>query len=241
MTGADDHAEILEVLAAYALGAVPEAEAEHVRQHVADCPDCRRELEQLQAAVDVLPASVPQVAPPPELKTRLMEIVEAEAELLRAAGHAADRPPQQSRFRLRLAFGRRPRLALAGAGAIVAAAVIAVVLLTSGASGGARTIVAQVSGPAAARGAHASLRITGDRGQLQVHGLPAPAAGHVDELWVEPPGAAPQPAGTFVLQSGSGSVQLTRPVHGGDQVLVTVEPGGGTHAPTTTPFIAARV
>jgi hypothetical protein len=68
--------------------------------------------------------------------------------------------------------------------------------------------------------------------------LPAPAAGHVDELWVKRGDAAPVPAGTFVVESGT--VQLTQAVHRGDLVLVTVERGRGTAAPTTTPFIVAH-
>jgi hypothetical protein len=73
-----------------------------------------------------------------------------------------------------------------------------------------------------------------------VSGLPAPAADHVDELWVKPRGAAaPRPAGTFVVQAGS--VKLSLPVRSGDRVLVTVEPGRGGPAPTTTPILLARV
>ena len=51
-------------LAAYALGALPEEERARLRG-ISPLPQCRAELEWLRSAVDVLPASVPQVEPPP--------------------------------------------------------------------------------------------------------------------------------------------------------------------------------
>lgn len=238
MTGAVEHGDFADALGAYALGALPEEECARVREHVSGCRECRAELDWLRAAVDTLPGSVPQVQPPPELKARVMEIVEAEAKLLRAAGDAADLPePPRRRRRWRwpgLHFMRTaPALALAGA----AVAAVVVVLATSGGSG-TRTVTAQVTGRALASGARVSLQIRGARAALVVSGLPRPAAGHVDELWVKRGAAPPVPAGTFVVESGT--VQLARAVQRGDVVMVTVERGAGAAAPTTAPFIVAH-
>ena len=63
-----EHREYADALGAYALGALPEDEAERVRRHLEGCPKCRAELDGLRVAVDALPASVEQVEPPPELK-----------------------------------------------------------------------------------------------------------------------------------------------------------------------------
>jgi hypothetical protein len=210
-----------------------------VRRHLADCRECRAELDWLRPAVDTLPASAPQVEPPPELKTRVMEAVEREAELLRAAGESADRPappspPRRSRWPLALA----PRAGLAlVAGCVVAVAVVAALLASSGGAG-TRTVRAQITNPALSH-VQASLRVRGSRAELQVEGLPAPAANHVQELWVKRGGSPAAPAGTFVLESGS--VRVTRPVHRGDVVLVTVERGRGAAAPTTQPIMTVRV
>jgi len=228
-----EHRECLESLGAYALGALPADEAEGVRQHLSDCRECRAELTWLRGAVDALPASVTPTLPPPELKARLMEIVESEADLLRAAGEAADRPPVRRRSRRSASVGT---LGLAAAAA--AAAAIILVFVTTAASG-TRVIPAQILNAAQASRVHASLQVNGPRADLQVAGLPTPAADHVDELWVGREGARPRPAGTFVLESGS--VRVLLPVHGGDLVLVTVEPGRGTSAPTTAPLIRVRV
>jgi anti-sigma factor RsiW len=239
-----EHRDCAESLAAYALGALPDAEAMRVRHHLDGCRECRTELEWLTRAVDALPASVPQVDPPPELRARVMEIVEAEAAVLQSAGPAAERPvPERDRAR-RPREGRRGPLrwimtgALRPALAVAAAGVVAAVLVVTTSGGGARTIRAQIAGPALAAHASASLRVTGSRATLVVEGLPVPAANHVDELWVQRGSAAPEPAGTFVVRSGT--VEVERAVLPDDVVLVTVERGRGTVAPTTKPLIVAR-
>lgn len=228
MSSGLEHRECAESLGAYILGALPDAESQRVQHHLVTCRECRAELEWLRVAADALPASVPPVEPPAELKSRVMAIVQAEAELLRAAGEGADRPPRRRRsWSWLTAEIWRPAV---GLGAAAAVAAVAVVLATSGS--GQRTIPVQLTGPGVA-----SLTVTGTQAQLVVRGLRSPPPSHVDELWVKHGTAAPEPAGTFVLSSGSGSVQLQKPVRPGDVVLATVEPGQGTPAPTGKPFL----
>ena len=92
-----EHRESSESLAAYALGALPDEESARVRRHLADCRECRAEFEWLRVAADALPASVAPVDPPPELKGRIIAVVESQAELLQAAGERADRPEHRHR------------------------------------------------------------------------------------------------------------------------------------------------
>jgi anti-sigma factor RsiW len=235
----ESHREYSESLGAYGLDALPPAEAERVRRHLEDCAECRTALDGLRAAVDALPASVEQVEPSPELKARVMAIVESEAELLRAADASDDGPapppPARRRRRWLTTPAARPVL---GLGAAVAALIVALVLVSTSGSG-THVIRAQLAAPLAAAGTRASVEVRGARAELVVTGLPAPPPGHIDELWVKHGSAAPQPAGTFALRSGS--VALARAVRGGDQVMVTVEPGRGSPAPTTMPVIVARV
>ena len=240
MSSGLDHREFSEALAAYALGALPDEHAARVREHLAGCRKCRAELEWLRASVGVLPASVPQIEPGAELKAGVMRTVEAEAELLRATGERADRPERAERPRRWPGFsGLRPSVVLVTA---CAAAVLAggFYLSFTGVGGvnPPHTVRAQIRGPARAAHARATLQVRGSRGELIVSRLPMPPANHVDELWVQRGSAAPVPAGTFVV--GTGSVELARPVSAGDHVLVTVEPGRGSSAPTTAPFIVAK-
>jgi anti-sigma-K factor RskA len=228
-----EHRECAEGLGAYALGALPDAEAVRVREHLSECRECRAALDWLRAGVDVLPASVPPVEPPPELKTRLMAIVEAEAELLRAAGENADKPRAARRRRRRPAgIGLRVAVGFAA----LCAVVVAVLAITLGGTA-TKTILAQIHDPTLA-GAQASLQIHGTRAELVVRKLPVLAPGYVDELWVKRGSAPPVPAGTFALVSGS--VVVAHSVRPGDLVMVTVEPGRGTATPTTAPVIVAR-
>ncbi len=229
MSSGLEHRECAESLGAFILGALPEAEHERIQRHLDGCRECRAELEWLRVAADALPVSVTPVEPPAELKSRVMAIVEAEAELLQAAGEEADRPPRRRRSWSWLTTELwRPAVAL---GATAAMAAVAVVLATSGSS--TRTIQAHYSGPGSA-----SLTVQGTQAQLVVKGLRAPPANHVDELWVKRGAGRPQPAGTFVLRSGS--VRVQQPVRPGDVVMVTVEPGQGTPAPTGTPFLVVH-
>jgi anti-sigma factor RsiW len=236
MSSGLEHRECAEALAAYALGALPDAEGTRVRRHLDRCHECRAELDWLRAAVDALPASVPQIEPSPELRGRVMEIVKAEAGPLQTA---ADRPkrlrrPRRLRWPVPARRALRPGLAIAA----VCAAVVVAALVAASSGSGTRTIQAQIAGPALAARARVSLQVSGTRATLIVKGLPAPAADHVDEIWVVHGKAAPAPAGTFVVQSGS--VEVGRAVRRGDLVLVTVERGRGTAAPTSNPFIVAK-
>ncbi len=232
-----EHREYADSLAAYALGALREEESARVRHHLDECRECRAEFEWLRVAADALPASVPPVKPPAALKGRIMRTVQAEAELLRAAGEAADRPSSRRpprRWDWLLAGWLRAGLALGAAGLLA----LGLVLAFTGTGPSTRTISARVMGAGLA-GTRAALVVRDQRAQLVLTRLPLPGPGHVDELWVQRGGRPPQPAGTFVVRSGA--VDVERPVTRGAVVLVTVEPGRGSRAPTTPPFIRVRV
>ncbi len=99
-----------EDLPAYALGALDPGEARDLEAHLAECEHCRERLRWLEPAVDILPASVQQLQPPPELKVALMEKVREDGE---APARAA--PPWWRGARA--GFSLRPALALGCAGA----------------------------------------------------------------------------------------------------------------------------
>ncbi|HEY2162076.1 MAG TPA: anti-sigma factor [Solirubrobacteraceae bacterium] len=233
MSSGLQHGDCAESLAAYALGALPDEESARVREHLAGCQECRTELASLRPAVDALPASVPQIEPPPELERRVMQVVEAEAQ---TRTEPAGPTPARRRW---WPFALSPSVALVGACSAAVLAVGIVLALGKPAAPGPRTVHAQVVGAARADRASASLRIRGTRARLLFARLPAPGAGRVSEVWVEHGSAAPVPAGTFATRSGS--VIVGRPIRRGDSVLVTVEPRPGSPAPTSAPFVVARV
>jgi anti-sigma factor RsiW len=82
------HDELRDDLAAYALGALEEPEAERLRAHLEGCEECRRRLRWLEPAVDILPRTVEQLEPPARLREALLETVRTDA------APAAREPPQ---------------------------------------------------------------------------------------------------------------------------------------------------
>jgi anti-sigma factor RsiW len=66
------HEEMLEQVAAYALGTLPAAEAATVAEHTRACPECAAEYRDLRAAVSAVAYSAEADAASPLLKRRIM-------------------------------------------------------------------------------------------------------------------------------------------------------------------------
>lgn len=78
--------------------------------------------------------------------------------------------------------------------------------------------------------------------RLEAHGMHALPAGKVYQAWYIRPGAAPTAAPVFVPNSsGDASVELPVGAEKGLTIAVTVEPAGGSKAPTTKPFLVASI
>lgn len=224
--------------AAYVLGALPEQEFDSYREHLADCAECAAEILALQPAADSLALGVIRVEAPPELRTRLMDVVGGEAELLHAAGREADLPPRRR-------VGWRARLAPAlGAGAALAAG-LAIGALAIGGSTSTVTKTQTIEADVTTPGYHATaaLRKSGSHVVLVVTGMPAPPPGRIYEIWLERGTRAPQPTDVLfsVTHSGGGSVGVPDTLEGVSKVLVTAEPLGGSLKPTREPVIVASI
>jgi anti-sigma-K factor RskA len=215
---------------AWVLGALDERAAAAYEDHLRACAACQAEVARLRVPTDALALATEQVAPPPELRDRIMRVVESEARLLQATGPQADRPPRRERR-----WFLRP-LPLAGLAAATLAVGVAGGVLLSGES--TRTIQAQVT----MTGARATIRVTGDHAKLEVSGMRNPPAGHVYQVWLKRGAKAPEPTDAlFTVMRGHGHVDVPGSVKGVDQILVTSEPRGGSLAPTSSPVITAAV
>ncbi len=215
--------------APYVLGALTQAEHEAFAHHLASCAVCREEVGALQAVASSLPAAVPQLEAPPELKKRVMAAVHEDAERARA---------RQTR-RTPLATRRRWRPALVPAGIALATTIALIaVLVSGGSSGGSHVLRAQVSAP----GASASVLLSGGHAQLTLANMPQSAPGRVYEVWIER-GGAPSPTDTLFTISSRGSATIGVPgsIAGVKEVLVTSEPLGGSSVPTTAPVVVAKL
>ena len=216
-----------EDVAAYALGALPEPDARDFRRHLDECELCRTDLASLRPAVEALPALVEPVAPPPELKRRIMATVEAEARERRRA-EAPERASWLDRFAL-----RRPLPALAASFALLLAGVGVGITVTRDSE---RTVAGPVVGAPTAR---AELRVDGDRGTLVVSNMPTPPRGRVWQVWTRHGHGAPRPTDALFTPARNGHASVVVPggMNGVDEVLVTHEPSGGSERPTVKPSI----
>ncbi len=223
--------------AAYVLAALDAADAERFQEHLSGCAACRGLLAELQPVVDSLAGAVPPVSASTRLRERVMRTVNAEAELLHAAGSGADRPVLSAPRRRRYV----PRLAL-GAGAVAGSLALGALLFGSGAQAPSMRVSTAVVA-ASAPGAHAVLREIGSRGELVVSGMPAPALGKVYEVWLARKDSAPEPTDALFspTRDGQASVSVPGSLAGVKQVMVTAEPLGGSAHPTSPVIILATL
>jgi anti-sigma-K factor RskA len=230
-----DHSRWADSVGAYLLGALEPDEAAEFEQHLEGCQACTRDVAELRVAADALPVSVPLVSPPPELKGRIMAVVESEAALLSAAGGRADAPPRPRRRPRLLGWLARPAVALASALLLLAGGALAGVLLSAGED--ARTVVAQTQAP----GADVRLEIRDEGSTLVAQNMPAPPRGRIYQVWLKRPGKDPEPTSVLWSTRADGSAQVAVPgsLEGVEAVLVTHEPPRGSDEPSVAPVITA--
>jgi anti-sigma-K factor RskA len=215
-------------VAAYALGALDDAEARTFRAHLETCTVCQDELAAFEQVINVLPTSAHAHRASRGLRRRVMTAVAQEQRQART--------PAPTRRRRSLP---RPALAFGGAMALAVAAVVVVLAVGSTSSSHPRVIAAQVTGTGSA-----SLRVAQGHAELVVHRFQAPPAGQIYEVWLQrgKTGAAiPTKALFSVNDAGDADVDVPGDLHGVTQVMVTREPAGGTQKPTHAPVISAAL
>lgn len=230
----DNAAPHVEV-AGYALGKLDDDETVAFEAHLAECDDCRRELEELRGLPELLARAAPPVQLPATLRTRTLAAVREAAEEAAEAGDAAGEllspglrpapelvpPPAEAapvelerRRRMRAGFaavGRRPWLATAVAAALLVLLSIPATLLLNRPATTELALVAADGGTA--KGRVLVTRTSGGRQfDVRIEGLRPPKAGKLYELWAV--GAADTPdepqrvsLGTFTVPV-SGKVRL---------------------------------
>jgi len=231
---APDHDELRDDLAAYALGALERGEADRLRRHLESCEDCRRQLQWLEEAVELLPRTVEQLEPPARLRASLMETVRAES--LETA-REPPRPARGARWSGWRLAGWRPATAVAVAATLIVGVVAGYLIHEPG--GGTSTYEAQAM--RAGAGATGVLERNGGSGILRVQGMPMLARDQVYEVWVQRKGML-QPSSLFVPRSDhSAEAAVPGDLDGADAVLVTKEPRGGSSQPTSAPLMSVKL
>jgi anti-sigma-K factor RskA len=229
------HDELRDDLAAYALGALRDGEAERMRAHLETCEDCRMHLRWLEPAVELLPRTVEQLEPPERLRDSLMRTVQAESP---APAREAPRPALAGRWRALGLSLWRPATAVAAA-AMLIVGVVAGYLISEPGGGDTSTLQAQAM-PSAPNATGTLLR-EGGSGILRVQGMPSLARDQVYEVWVHRDGEY-EPSSLFVPRTDhSADAAVPGQLNGADAVLVTKEPRGGSKQPTTSPLLSVQL
>jgi len=243
-----DH-EMLDEVAVYALGALPPADANRVRAHIASCPECREEYNRLRSTASLVGLSAETIGdarfcPSTLLKPRIMR------EIAKQSAPARDSGPKMWPAYL------------------VAAACLAIAIVSSMAnislSAQNRQMQTELS-----RSADASKKLAQSLSQTRItiadllssdakhydleggqivtrgshlyiamHSLPQPPRGKVYQAWTLAKGGKKvAPSDTFVPDSnGVAVVPLPVDPRTMAAVAISVEPEGGSKQPTTKPI-----
>jgi anti-sigma factor RsiW len=237
MSDQDRHA----LTGAYAANALTPEEERDFEQHLSACPACSQEVAELRATASRLAAAV-AAPPPPALRGRVLTEVRGVRQRSPLPGGVASSRTRAERWRPVLAAAAGLLLVASATATAVhehrvaddaerrAARIAAMVadpdgrtVLAPSASGGSGTVVTADG---------AALVLTRELPQLPEH--------QTYQLWVVA-GRTPRPAG--LLGRGGGDVveRYLPSVPKGASVAVTVEPRGGSRAPTTDPVLVAEL
>jgi len=241
---------------AFVLDALPEEERRSFEEYLAAHPERQAELDELGAVAGLLAFAPQEQEAPPELRRRVMEVVEAEA--------APRRNERESVF-ARLAGYIGVRDIAFGAAALLLIGLLSWNLLLQGqvenlqgevqnAQGQVTDLQAQVqdaqdqqtqtitlSGTWADQGADAEVAsINEDRIILVADNLPSVPEGQTCQIWVIK-GDLPESSGLFQPGDDETAAPITTPIKEGDTIAVTVEPAGGSEQPTSDPVLSAEL
>lgn len=226
--------EIHALSGAYVTNALDDIERAAFEHHLAGCTACQREVDGLREAAAELARSV-AAPPPPALRDRVLVDIGTSRPL---PPKALPRESRQPRFRGLLVAAVVALLAASGVGYVAAvwapweqqsAHLTAADQIVAAADAQRWTAAAQDGGSVTVtRSSRLSAAV------LTMSGLPAAPAGKVYEFWLLKPDQSLTPAGTTSLPQGDFVLDgdAARAIGAG----VTLEPAGGSMAPTTPPI-----
>ena len=232
-----------ELLAAYALDALPDAEARRVEEHLRGCTEHRAAAAELQQTGSLLSLTADEVEPSAELRRRIVEAVKTTPARPLATERAASPAPLIARPKVR----RFPSW-MAKPSRWAVAATVAIGLGISALIGyqvgqiGAQPVAYTFQGDAsAAPGAEARLVYFKDRKEtvLAANGLPKLGPGQVYEMWFIKNGV-PVDKGISTSTTGDLGAQLSGDITQFQQFAITIEPGE-QQLPTTKPILIGNL
>jgi len=231
---------------AYVLGALPEEERLSFEEYLAAHPERQAEIDELGAVAGLLAFAPQEQEPSPELRNRVMEVVEAEA-----APHRVTRRSVSARIGDYLSVRS---LALGAAALLVIGLLSWNVLLQvqvedlQGQVQDARnqrqlqqSPTIKLEGSWADQGANAEVAsIHKDQIILVARDMPSVPEDRTCQIWVIS-NDVPKPSGLFQPDGNMTATPITNSITKADVIAVTVERAGGSKKPTSAPVLSAKL
>ncbi|HET7478475.1 MAG TPA: anti-sigma factor [Rubrobacteraceae bacterium] len=253
-----DRTRFDELKESYVLSALSDDERRGFEEYLRDHPECQAEIDELNGLAGLLALSTPEMEPSPELRRNLMSVVESEARQMRSATRSEER---------RTSLGWISNL-FTGQRLVLGAAALAIIGLlswnfvlqgeikdlngqvaearntgaqTAGTAGTAQADTVELKGSAATQDARVELVRLGEKRTILVaQNLPPIEQGKTYQLWIID-NDTPKPSGLFKTGKNLISTPVKNSLKGADMVAITVEPAGGSQAPTSTPMMSAKL
>jgi anti-sigma-K factor RskA len=241
-----NHERFDELKEPYVLGALADDERREFERYLEAHPERQAEVDELATLANLLAFSPQQREPSPELRRKIMEVVEAEAE--------------PRRVRRRSVFASIREYLDARSLALGAAAMIVIGLLSwnvllqeqvqdlTGQVEEARTErqvqetqTIRLEGAWAEQGASAEVAaIDENRVILVAEDMPSVPEDRTCQIWVIHDDV-PTPSGLFDPDGNMTATAITNSIEKADAIAVTVEPAGGSPKPTTDPVLITEL
>jgi anti-sigma-K factor RskA len=238
---------------AYVLGALPEEERLSFEEYLAAHPERQAEIDELGAVAGLLAFAPQEQEPSPELRSRVMEVVETEA-----APHRVTRRSVSARIGDYLSV----RSLALGAAALLMIGLLSWNVLLQGQvedlQGQVQDAQGQVEdarnqrqlqqsptikleGSWADQGADAEVAsIHKDQVILVARDMPSVPEDRTCQIWVIS-NDVPKPSGLFQPDGNMTATPITNSITKADVIAVTVEPAGGSEQPTSDPVLLAEL
>lgn len=231
----DQHEQIKQDLAAYALGALEPDEAAAVEEHLTGCDECRALLDEYRQSASLLPLALDITSPPAGAGERLLASAREAAQAESSAQGRPDTIDSRSTG-WQLVAAASLILALVLGGALIWA-------LTGDDDGdtltgaGERVVALSGSPDAPDASGHLVMDEADERAMLVVTNLPDVPAGRAYQFWFVAPDGERVSGGVFSTDPDGGAVveiNVPQNVTAFERIGVTEEPEGGSEGPTGT-------
>jgi anti-sigma-K factor RskA len=227
-----DGVHVFDLLPAYALGCLDQADARRVSEHLAVCSVCRTELSHYELITEELALAVPEQEPPSNLQQQLTNRIRSLPPGTRARPRIPQRQPGQ---RLVAVWGLVSLLLIVGLVAISLFLWQQLAQRELFDKPGSMRAIALHSSEAASK-ATGFIIISGDgsRGTLIVDQMPSLASEQEYQFWLVRNGQSTSGARFTVDEKGYRGARIMAPesLFAYSSVLITIEPVGGSPQPT---------